>query len=149
MSSGDTFICSFEDNECDNETTEFSLMGERERNKKEEEFKNLTDTIRDQKDLIDKRECAYKEEVTRLKSQLEEGNKIGKQYKEKEDQCQRLEDEVTSLRNKENEKDTTINELKERTRYCEGLEAEVVSLKEYLENSNKKNEELLQVFEEK
>jgi len=32
LSSGDTFLCSFEDNESDSETTEFSLMGERERN---------------------------------------------------------------------------------------------------------------------
>lgn len=32
LSSSDTFICSFEDNECDRETTEISLMGERERN---------------------------------------------------------------------------------------------------------------------
>ena len=92
MSSGDTFLCSFEDNECDNETTEFALMGERKRNKIEAEFKNLTNTIRNKKDLIDKRECAYKEEVTRLKAQLEEGNKVRKQYKEKEDQCQRLQD---------------------------------------------------------
>jgi len=43
-------------------------MGERERNQIEAEFKKLTDTIRDKKDLIDKRECAYKEEVTILKS---------------------------------------------------------------------------------
>jgi len=68
LSYGDTFLCSFEDNESDSETNEFSLMGERERNQIEAEFKKLTDTIRDQKYLIDKRECAYKEEVTRLKS---------------------------------------------------------------------------------
>jgi len=46
---------------------------------------------------------------------LEEGNKIREKYKEKEDQCQRLQDEVTSLRNQVNEKDTTTKELKERT----------------------------------
>ena len=114
LSSGDTFICSFEDNECDSETNEFSLMGETERNQIEAEFKNLTDTIRDQKDLIDKRECSYKYEVTRLKSQLEEGNKIKKQYKEEEDQIQRLQDEVTSLRNEVNEKDTKTKKLIER-----------------------------------
>jgi hypothetical protein len=32
LSSGDTFLCSLEDNESDRKTTEFSLMGERERN---------------------------------------------------------------------------------------------------------------------
>jgi len=48
-----------------------------------------------------------------------------------------------------NEKDTTTMELIERTSYCEGLEAMVISLKEYLKNRNKKNEELLQAFEEK
>lgn len=90
LSSGDTFLFSFEDNESDNETTEFSLMGERERNQVETGFKKLTETIRDWKDLIDKRECAYKEEVTSLKAQLDEGIKIKKQYKEKEDQSQRL-----------------------------------------------------------
>ncbi len=67
LSSGDTFLCSFEDNESDNETIEFALRGERERNQIKAEFKNITDKIRDRKNLIDKRECAYKEEVTRLK----------------------------------------------------------------------------------
>jgi len=148
LSSGDTFLCSLEDNESDNETTEFSLIGERERNQIEAEFKRLTDKIKDQKDLIDKREFSYKEEVTRLKAQLEEGNKIKKKYKEKEDQSQRLQDEVTSLRNEVNEKDTTTKELIERTIYCEDLEAMVISLKEDLKNSNKQNEELLQAFEE-
>ena len=93
-------------------------------------------------------EFSFKE-VTRLKSQLEEGNKVRKQYKEKEDQCQRLQDEVTSLRNEVNENDTSTKELIEITSYCEGLEAMVVSLKEDLKNSNKQNEELLQAFEEK
>jgi len=74
---------------------------------------------------------------------LEEGNKVRKQYKEKEDQCQRLQDEVTSLGNEENQKDTTTKEFTERTSYCEGLEAMVVSLKEDLKNSNKQNEEIL------
>jgi len=64
---------------------------------------------------------------------LEEGNKIRKQFKEKEDQCQRLQDEVTSLRNEMNEKDKTIKELQERTSYCEGLEVVVVSLNKILE----------------
>lgn len=30
LSFGDTFLCSFEDNESDSETTKFALMGERE-----------------------------------------------------------------------------------------------------------------------
>jgi len=68
LSSGDTLLYSFEDNECDSETTEFYLMGERERNQIEAKFKNLTNKIRDQKDLIDKREFSYKEEVTKLKA---------------------------------------------------------------------------------
>jgi len=55
---------------------------------------------------------------------------------------------VILLRNEVNEEDTTTEELIERTSYCEGLEAVVVSLKEDLKNSNKKNEELLQAFEE-
>ena len=71
---------------------------------------------------------------------MEEGNKVRKQYKEKEDQCQRLQGEVTSLRNEVNEKDKTTKELIERTSYCEGLEVVVVSLKEDLKNSNKQNE---------
>ena len=79
-SSNDTFLCScnIEDNECDSETTEFALMGESERNIIVVEVKRLTDEIRDQQDLFDKRECTYKEEVTMLKTQLEEGNKIRK-----------------------------------------------------------------------
>jgi len=67
LSFGDKFLYSFEDNESDNETTKFSLMGERERNQIEAEFKKITDIIRDQQDLLDKRECTYKEEITRLK----------------------------------------------------------------------------------
>ena len=55
---------------------------------------------------------------------------------------------MTSLKNEVNEKDTTTKELIERTSYCEGLEAVVISLKQYLKNSNKQNEELLQAFEE-
>lgn len=145
---GDTFLYSLEDNECDSETTKFSLMGERERNKIEEKFKKLTEIIRDQKDLIDKRQCAYKEVVTRLKGQLEEGNKVRKKYKEKEDQCQRLKDEVTSLRNELNEKDTTIKKLIEKSSYYKNFEDEIFCLKEDLENSNKQNEELPQADEE-
>ena len=45
LSSGDTLLYSFEDNECDSETTEFYLMGERERNQIEAKFKNLTNKI--------------------------------------------------------------------------------------------------------
>jgi len=78
LSSDDTFICSFKDNESDSETTGFDLMGERERNQIEAEFKRLTYIIRDQEDLIDKRECSYKEEVTKLKYQLDEGKKVRK-----------------------------------------------------------------------
>jgi len=79
---------------------------------------------------------------------LEEGNKVKKQYKEKEDQCQKLQDEVTSLRNEVSEKSTTIKKLKDRSSYYESLEAKILSLKDYLEKSNKQNEELLQALEE-
>ena len=75
-------------------------------------------------------------------------NKVRTQYKEREDQCQMLQDEVKSLRNEANEKDKTIKKLIERSNYYKGLEAEMASLKEDLENSNKKNEELIQAFEE-
>ena len=79
---------------------------------------------------------------------MEEGNKVKKQYKEKEDQCQKLQDEVTSLRNEVSEKSTTIKKLKDRSSYYESLEAKILSLKDYLEKSNKQNEELLQALEE-
>ena len=65
----------------------------------EVEVKRLRDRIIDQQNIFDKRDCTYKEEITRLKTQLQEGNKIRKTYKEKDDQCQRFQDEVTSLRN--------------------------------------------------
>jgi len=50
-------------------------MGESEINI-EEKVKRLTNKIRYQQDLFDKRECTLKEEVTKLKSHLEEGKKI-------------------------------------------------------------------------
>jgi len=37
----------------------------------------------------------------------------------------------------------------ESKQYCEDLEVEIISLREDLEKSNKRNEELLQAFEEK
>lgn len=137
LSSGDTFLHPFEDDESDSETTKFSLMGEEERYQIEAELKRLTEKIRDQQDLLDKRECASKE-VTKLKAQLEEENK-----EEKEDQCQKLQDEVTSLRNEVNERSTTIKKLRDRSSYYESLEAKILSLKEDLEESNKQNKELL------
>lgn len=74
LSSGDTFLHPFKDDESDSETTEFTLMGEEERYQIEQEFKRLTNKIRDQQNLLDKKECASKEEATKLKAQLEEGN---------------------------------------------------------------------------
>ena len=76
LSSDVPAIFPFGRDESDSETTEFSLMGEQERYQIEAEFKRLTDKIRDQQDLLNKRECAFKEEVTELKAQLEEGNKV-------------------------------------------------------------------------
>jgi len=147
LSSSDTFNHPFEDYESDSETTKFALMGEEERYQIEEEFKRLIDKIIDQQDLLDKRECEFKEEATNLKAQLEEGNKVRKQFKEKEDQCQKLQDEVTSLRNEVNERSTTIKKFRDRSSYYESLEAKILSLKEDLEKSNKRNKELLQALE--
>ena len=42
----------------------------------------------------------------------------------------------------------SVNVAIESKQYCECIEEEIVSLKEDLEKSNKKNEELLQAFEE-
>jgi len=44
--------------------TEFFLMGGRERYQIEAKFKKLTGKIRYQQDLLDKRECVFKEEAT-------------------------------------------------------------------------------------
>ena len=136
-SSSDTFLCSCKTGD---------IGSDRERNI-ETEVKRLVDKIKDQQDLFNKRECAFKEEVTILKSQLEEGNKVRKQYKEKEYQCQNLQDEVTSFINEVNEKSTIIKRLKDRSRYYESLEAKIISLKEDPENSNNQNEELPQADE--
>ena len=78
---------------------------------------------------------------------MEEGNKVRKLFKEKENQCQKLQDEVTSLRNEVNERSTTIKKLRGRSSYYESLEATILSLKEDLEESNKQNKELLQALE--
>jgi len=110
-SSSDIFLysCNIEDNECDSETTKFCLMGESDKNIKAE-VKRLTDKIRDQQDLFDKRECTLKEEVTRLKDQLEE-----KQSKEavqgKVRSISKVASEVTSFRNEVSENDTTTKEI--------------------------------------
>ena len=79
-SSGDSFLysCNAEDIESDSERNIEATV------------KRLTNKIREQQDLFEKRKCTYKKEITRLKSQLEDGNKIKKKYKEKEDQSQRL-----------------------------------------------------------
>ena len=147
LSSGDTFLYPFEDDESDSETTEFALMGERERYHIEAEFKRLTDKSRDQQDLLDKRECSFKEEVTKLKAQSEEGNKVRKLLKDKENQCQKLQGEVTTLRDEVNERITTIKKLRDRSSYYESLEATIRSLKEDLEESKKHNKVLLQTIE--
>ena len=63
LSSGDTFLHPFEDNESDSETTQFFLMGEIERNEIEAEFEKLTYKIRDQIDLIDKRNVPTKKKL--------------------------------------------------------------------------------------
>ena len=79
----------------DSETTEHAFMGEQEKYQIEAVFRRLTDKVKDQQDLLNKRECAFKEEVTKLKAQSEEGNKVRKLLKDKENQCQKLQGEVT------------------------------------------------------
>jgi len=131
----------------DSETTEHAFMGEQEKYQIEAVFRRLTDKVKDQQDLLNKRECAFKEEVTKLKAQLEEGNKVRNLLKDKEDQCQKLQHEVTSLRKEVNERSTTIKKLKDRSSYYENLEATILSLKEDLEESKKQNEDLHQAIE--
>ena len=82
-------IYPFGKDESDSETTEFALMGEQERYQIEAEFKSLTDKIRDQQDLLNKRDCAFERVATKLRAQLEEGNKVRKLLKDKENQCQK------------------------------------------------------------
>ena len=144
LSSDVLAIYPFGKDESDSETTEFALMGEQERYQIEAEFKRLSDKIRDQKDLLNKRESDFKEEATKLKAQLEEGNKVRKLFKDK---YQKLQDEVTSLRDEVNERSTTIKKLRDRSSYYESLEATIRSLKEDLEESKKQNKDLLQAIE--
>ena len=146
LSSDVPTIFPFGRDESDSETTEFALMGEQERYQIEAEFKRLTDKIRDQQDLLNKKECDFKEEATKLRAQLEEGNKVRKLLKDKEDQCQKLQHEVTSLRKEVNERSTTIKKLKDRSSYYENLEATIPSLKGDLEESKKQNTDLLQAI---
>lgn len=68
LSSSDTFLHPFEDDESNSKTTKLSPMGEDERYEIETKFKGLTEKIKHQRDLLDKRECASKEEVTKLKA---------------------------------------------------------------------------------
>lgn len=96
---------------------------------------------------MNKRECDFKEEATKLKVQLEEENKIRKVFKDKVAQCQNLQDEVTSLRNEVNERSTTIKKLRDRSSYYERLEGVILSLKEDLEESKKQNKDLLQALQ--
>jgi len=117
LSSDVPTIFPFGRDESDSETIEFSLMGEQERYQIEVEFKRPTDKIRDQQDLFNKREYDFKEEATKLKAQLEEGNKVRKLLKDKEDQCQKLQHKVTSLRKEVNERSTTIKKLKDRSNF--------------------------------
>ena len=130
----------------DSETTEHAFMGEQEKYQIEAVFRRLTDKVKDQQDLLNKRECAFKEEVTKLKAQLEEGNKVRKLLKDKEDQCQKLQHEVTSLRKEVNERSTTIKKLKDRSSYYENLEATILALKGDLEESKKQSTDLLQAI---
>jgi len=55
FSFGDPFLYYIEDNKC-----VINLM--------KEEVKRPANKVRDEQDLFDKRECSYKEEITRLKT---------------------------------------------------------------------------------
>lgn len=52
----------------DSETIEHAFMGEQEKYQIEVVFRRLIDKVKDQQDLLNKRECAFKEEVTKLKA---------------------------------------------------------------------------------
>lgn len=134
-------------------------MGEQGRYQIEAEFKRLSDTIKDQQDLLNKRECEFKEETTKLKANLElfkakylkllkdqqeEVSKIRKFFRDKN---QKLRDEVTSLRKEVNQNNTTIKNLRDRSRDYEHLEATTLSLKEELEETKRKNKDQLQTIE--
>ena len=64
LSSDVPAIFPFGRDESDSEIIEFSLMGEQERYQIEAEFKRLTEKIRDQQDLLNKRECDFKGKST-------------------------------------------------------------------------------------
>ena len=118
-SSSDTFLysCNIED-----------IGSDRERNI-EAEVKRLANKIKDQQYLFKKRECAFKEEVTRLKAQLECAFKV----------CKMLQDEEISLKNKQNEelpqgdKEQENEILKLRQQVEEGRKAAEILKKQHLE----------------
>jgi len=83
LSSDVLAIYPFEADVSDNEATECALMGEQEGYQIEGEFKRLTDKIRDQEDLLNIKDGAFKELATRLKVQREEGSKVRKLFKDK------------------------------------------------------------------
>ena len=58
-----------------------------------------------------------------------------------------IKDKLQAYDNKDHVK--SVNDAIESKKYCEGIEVEIVSLRADLEKSNKKNEKLLEVFEEK
>ena len=132
-----------ERDESDSETIELAPMGEQERYQIEAEFKRLTDKIRDQQDLLNKRECNFKEEATKLKAQLEEGNKVRKLLKDKEDQCQKLQQEMRcKIRTQEdllNIKDSTVKAQREKN---QKLQAEATSLRNEVNEKNTTIKEL-------
>ena len=119
-------------------------MGEQERYQMKAEFKSLTDKIRTQQDLLEKRNCAFERVTTDLKAHQERGSKVRKLFKDK---YQKLQVEETSLRNEVIEKNTKIKELRDRSSYYESLEATTPSLKEELEETKKQNKYLLQAIE--
>ena len=93
------------------------------------------------------RECDFKEEATKLKAQLEEGNKVRKLLKDKEDQCQKLQQEMRSkIRTQEdllNIKDSTAKAHRElfKEKY-QNLQAEARSLRNEVNEKNTTIKEL-------
>jgi len=70
LSSSDPFLCYIEDSEC-------------VRNLMKAEVKRLTDKVRDQQDLFDKRKRTYNKEVTRLKLSWRKETKYGRKTRKR------------------------------------------------------------------
>ena len=125
----------------DSKRDNWPLYGSKDSDSKspqDEQENEASDKIIDQQDLFNKMECALKEEVTRLKAQLECAFKVH----------QMLQDEVISLKNKQNEKlpqpdkeqENEILELRQQVE--EGRKAEEILKKQYVEKEEQHQVEI-------